>query len=61
MNEKFYEKLVKWRKKILSPIDGHEWAGEMVLNPAIIKDPESGRIHMIFRATGPWQKAQFPG
>ncbi|MBR5508062.1 MAG: hypothetical protein IKV88_08455 [Clostridia bacterium] len=61
MNKNQYEKLVKWRKKILSPIQGHEWAGEMVLNPAIIKDPESRKIHMLFRATGPWEKAQIDG
>jgi len=30
------------------------WAETMVTNPAIIKDPESNRIHMLFRACGPW-------
>ena len=29
------------RKKVLSPVVGSDWACEMVLNPAIIKDPNS--------------------
>ncbi len=53
--------IVKWRKKLLSPVKGLEWASEMVLNPAIIENPATNRIHMIFRATGPWQKAQLSG
>jgi len=56
-----YCNLVKWRKKLLSPLSNVEWASEMVLNPAIITDPESGRVHMLFRATGPWKRAQIPG
>lgn len=41
------------RKKILEPLRETGWASEMVLNPAIIKDKDTGRIHMLFRATGP--------
>lgn len=43
---------INCRKKVLSPVPGSNWACEMVLNPAIIKDPDSDRIHMLFRATG---------
>lgn len=56
-----YNKLVKWRKKLLSPVQNVEWASEMVLNPALITDPKTGRIHMIFRSTGPWKQAKLPG
>ena len=38
------------------------WASKMVLNPAIIKDPENRNIlHMLFRSTGPCPKNQLPG
>ena len=50
--------IVLWRKKILSPVENSDWASEMVLNPAIIEDPETKRIHMIFRATGPYPQAR---
>lgn len=33
----------------------------MLLNPAIIDEPGSPRLHMLFRATGPWPQAQRPG
>lgn len=56
-----YNNLVKWRKKLLSPLKNVEWASEMVLNPAMITDPKTGRIHMVFRATGPWKQASLPG
>lgn len=46
---------------VLVPQPGCRWADTMVLNPGIIKDPESERVHMLFRATGPWQDAQSPG
>jgi predicted GH43/DUF377 family glycosyl hydrolase len=38
----------------LVPIKGSSWADTMILNPAIVKDPKSSTIHMLFRATGPW-------
>ncbi len=41
-------------KPALEPVPGCDWAERMVLNPAIIKDPDSNDIHMLFRATGPW-------
>jgi predicted GH43/DUF377 family glycosyl hydrolase len=42
----------------LAPAEGCDWASKMVLNPAIIKDPESDTLHMLFRATGPWPQKQ---
>lgn len=53
--------IVLWRKKILSPVENSDWASEMVLNPAIIEDPKTKRIHMIFRATGPYPQARIEG
>ncbi|MCQ2449279.1 MAG: hypothetical protein MJ132_03720 [Clostridia bacterium] len=50
--------LVNFRKKLLEPVKGSEWADTMVLNPAIIKDKNTGKIHMLFRATGPYAKAR---
>lgn len=41
-------------KPVLEPVPGCDWADKMVLNPAIVQDPDSGEIHMLFRATGPW-------
>lgn len=37
------------------------WADTMVLNPAIISDPAGGRLHMLFRATGPGAEHRQPG
>jgi predicted GH43/DUF377 family glycosyl hydrolase len=33
----------------------------MVLNPAIVKDPDSDTLHMLFRATGPWPQKRLEG
>jgi beta-1,2-mannobiose phosphorylase / 1,2-beta-oligomannan phosphorylase len=46
---------------VLVPRKGCLWADTMVLNPALIQDPESSRLHMLFRATGPWPEKQIPG
>jgi beta-1,2-mannobiose phosphorylase / 1,2-beta-oligomannan phosphorylase len=46
---------------VLIPMNGCLWADTMVLNPALVKDPESSRLHMLFRATGPWPEKQIPG
>jgi len=43
------------------PQTGCDWADTMVLNPAIIQDPKNHRLHMLFRATGPWPKKQMAG
>ncbi len=49
------------KQLVLSPPEGHPWAGEMVLNPAIIHDESAKRIHMLFRATNAWPQKQLPG
>jgi len=46
---------------ILEPQPGCAWADTMVLNPAIVRDPASSRLHMLFRATGPWPQKQVAG
>lgn len=46
---------------ILTPQHGVDWADTMVLNPAIIDQPGSSRLHMLFRATGPWPRARLTG
>jgi beta-1,2-mannobiose phosphorylase / 1,2-beta-oligomannan phosphorylase len=33
----------------------------MLLNPTLIDEPGSSRLHMLFRATGPWPRAQREG
>ncbi len=38
----------------LTPQPGCPWAETMVLNPAIVKDPDSNALHMLFRASGPY-------
>lgn len=48
-------------KPALEPVPGCDWADKMVLNPAIVKDPESDDIHMLFRATGPWPQKRRAG
>ncbi|RAV05178.1 hypothetical protein [Paenibacillus sp. YN15] len=48
-------------KPVLEPVPGCDWAEKMVLNPAIIKDPDSNEIHMLFRATGPWPQKRREG
>ncbi len=53
--------IVLWRKQLLAPVENLDWASEMVLNPAIIEDPKTKRIHMIFRATGPYPQARIEG
>ncbi|MBP5197764.1 MAG: hypothetical protein J6033_01800 [Lachnospiraceae bacterium] len=46
---------------VLEPKEGCSWADTMVLNPAIVKDPESDTLHMLFRATGPWPQKNLKG
>jgi predicted GH43/DUF377 family glycosyl hydrolase len=48
-------------KPVIEPKMGCDWADTMVLNPAIIKDPDSDIIHMLFRATGPWHQKNLRG
>ncbi|MCK5241069.1 hypothetical protein KAR34_01335 [bacterium] len=49
------------KQLVLEPQPGSPWADEMVLNPAIIQDKNSQRLHMLFRATGPWPEKQLAG
>ena len=47
------------RRKILVPNPDCPWAEKMVLNPAMISDPEDeNTIYMLFRSTGAWHEAQ---
>ena len=48
-------------KPVLEPKEGCPWADTMVLNPAIVKDPETDVLHMLFRATGPWPEKNLRG
>lgn len=49
------------RKLLLEPVKESTWASEMVLNPAVIQDKRTGRLHMLFRATGPYPQKQLKG
>ena len=53
--------LVHDRKLILEGRRGSPWADEMVLNPGLIRDPQTRRLHLLFRATGPWPQKRLPG
>lgn len=46
---------------VLSPNKDVPWAETMVCNPGMIKDPQSDRLHMLFRACGPWPEQTPPG
>jgi predicted GH43/DUF377 family glycosyl hydrolase len=46
---------------VLVPQPGIPWADTMLLNPTLIDEPGSRRLHMLFRATGPWPRARLPG
>ena len=47
---------------ILVPKQGCSWADTMVLNPAMIPDPENPDCyHMLFRATGPYPEKRVEG
>lgn len=58
---KIMENIVLKRKCVLTPVEGCSWASEMVLNPAIIEDPETGRIHMLVRVSGPAAEKRLAG
>ena len=49
------------QKPVLEPKEGCMWADTMVLNPAIVKDPDTDTLHMLFRATGPWPAKNLKG
>ena len=46
---------------VLTPRPDVPWADTMLLNPTLIDEPGSRRLHMLFRATGPWPSARQPG
>ncbi len=50
------------KRFVMGPQSGCDWAHKMVLNPAIIKDPEDSKtLHMLFRATGAYTEKQVEG
>ena len=50
------------KRLVLEPEKSCSWASKMVLNPAMIQDPEEKNvIHMLFRATGPYSEKQLTG
>lgn len=54
--------LIFQKRKVLSPAPACPWAEKMVLNPAIITDPENQDIlYMLFRSTGEWKQVALPG
>lgn len=55
--------MFKYKKLYLTgPQTDCPWACKMILNPAIVKDPENGNIlHMLFRATGPGAENKING
>lgn len=46
---------------LLTPQPDVPWADTMVLNPTLIDEPGENRLHMLFRATGPWPSARQSG
>lgn len=52
--------LITERRLILEAQADCPWANQMVLNPGVIRDPESRRLHMLFRATGNGQTGNSP-
>ena len=55
------DNIVLNRKCILTPQPDCPFASEMVLNPGIVKDPKTGRIHMLVRTSGPCHEKQLDG
>ena len=50
------------RRKILAPNKNCPWTEKMVLNPAMISDPDDDNIiYMLFRSTGACHEAQIDG
>ena len=41
------------RTCILRPVADCPFASEMVLNPGLVEDPKTGRLHMLVRVSGP--------
>lgn len=49
------------RTCILRPVADCPFASEMVLNPGLVEDPKTGRLHMLVRVSGPWPEKQLEG
>lgn len=50
------------KRNVLEPRADCGWAEKMVLNPALVADPERpGTLHMLFRAAGAYPQARIPG
>ena len=50
------------KRRILVPNPACNWASKMILNPAMMADPqEPDTLYMLFRSTGPWEQATIPG
>ena len=54
---------IAYKKRFLfGPKAGCPWADKMVLNPAMVQDPDDAdTLHILFRATGPWPQARMEG
>ena len=55
------EDIVLKRKCILKPQPDCPFASEMTLNPAVVRDPRTDRLHMLIRVSGPWPEARIEG
>ena len=57
------KELLKYEKHfVMGPQADCPWASKMILNPAIVKDPDNSSIlHMLFRSTGPCPENRLPG
>ncbi len=53
--------IVLRRACILEPVKDCPFASEMVLNPGLIEDPKTGRLHMLVRVSGPCPEKQLKG
>ncbi|MEA2012579.1 MAG: hypothetical protein U9O87_05770 [Verrucomicrobiota bacterium] len=55
--------MLKYEKRyIMSAQQDCPWASKMILNPAMVIDPENSNvIHMLFRSTGPCPESQLKG
>ena len=49
------------RSCILRPVADCPFASEMVLNPGMIEDPKTGRLHMLVRVSGPCPEKKLAG
>jgi predicted GH43/DUF377 family glycosyl hydrolase len=55
------EELVIKRHLLIEANSSCPWASEMVLNPGLIYDSKRKKLHMLFRATGPFEASGISG